>query len=94
MFENKYNPRSSIEESPYGVGRIAKAAVAADFNGDGRNDLLILNDYFGVPFTKPGLGVRIYPANANLGRKAKAESEFMSKQLLVYNFQDFQLKLN
>ena len=77
LFENKYIPRQSIDESPYGIGRIARAALAADYNGDGRSDLLILNDYFGVPFTKPGLGLRIYPANANLGRKAKSDSEFI-----------------
>ena len=35
-----------------------------------------MNDYFGVPLNKPNLGFRIYPANANLGRKAKEDSQY------------------
>ena len=90
LFENKYRPRRSINEDPHGVGRIARGALAADYNGDGRTDLLLLNDYFGAPFTKPGLGIRIYPANANLGRAARSDGEFIETILPPFLAGDLQ----
>ena len=77
LIENKYSPRTSIEEDPYGEGRIGTGTVSADFDGDGRVDILILNHHYGMPFVKPGLGLRVYPGANHLGRAAKGAHDYI-----------------
>lgn len=72
LIEGKYKPRQSIDDDLYAVGRIGWGAVSADFNGDGRIDLYVLNGHFGVPFQTAELGFHIYPAGENLGREKSA----------------------
>ncbi len=71
LIEDKYKPRKSIEEDPFGIGRIGFGAQAGDFNGDGLVDLLVLNHHYGMPFTEPSLGFKIYPTKENIGRDKK-----------------------
>lgn len=73
LIENKYTPRTSIEEDPYREGRIGQGVITADFNGDKKVDILVLNAHYGTPFTIPGLGLRIYPAANHLGREDKQD---------------------
>ena len=68
LTENKYVPRTSPEEDPYGVGRIGWGAAAADFNADGRMDLLVLNHHYGMGFVELEYGVTIFPPSENIGR--------------------------
>ncbi|MEO1714206.1 MAG: VCBS repeat-containing protein, partial [Bacteroidota bacterium] len=68
LTENKYVPRTSPEEDPYGVGRIGWGAAAADFNADGRMDLLVLNHHYGMGFVELEYGVTIFPPTENIGR--------------------------
>ncbi len=79
--ENKYNPRKSIEDERYRPGRIGRGAVGADFNGDGRVDLLILNAQYGTPFTVPGFGMRFYPGANYMGRKDKDDLEYVESHM-------------
>jgi len=81
LVENKYKPRESLEDNKYGEGRIGKGALSADFNGDGRMDLLILNAHYGMPFSVPGLGIRIYPGANYMGRVDKDETEFIESHV-------------
>lgn len=60
LVENKLHPRSSAEEDELGPGRIAYGAVPADFNGDGRLDLYVLNAHRGQPFQSHELGLRAH----------------------------------
>lgn len=68
LIENKYKPRTSIKQDEFGVGRIARGAVAADFDGDGRVDLYVLNAHHGMWFQTEETGVPIYSSPDNLGR--------------------------
>ena len=60
LVENKLHPRSSADEDELGPGRIAYGAVPADFNGDGRLDLYVLNAHRGQPFQSHELGLRAH----------------------------------
>ncbi len=68
LVEGKYHPRASLEEDETQPGRIAWGAVSADFNGDGRLDLYVLNGHHGLLMQTHQLGMRVYPARRNLGR--------------------------
>ncbi|MEM6927515.1 MAG: VCBS repeat-containing protein, partial [Myxococcota bacterium] len=74
LIEEKYRPRRSASDDPSGPGRIGVGAVAADFDGDGRRDLYVLNLHRGVPFQTDQLGMRVYPARENLGRDARVDA--------------------
>ncbi len=89
LIENKYKPRNSVDDDPYGVGRIAFGAQAADFNGDGLVDLLVLNHHYGMPFTDKDLGVRVYPTKANIGREKK-DLKYVVTSLPPYYKSDMQ----
>lgn len=67
--ENKYQPRNSVEEDPHGIGRVSFGSCAADFNGDGRIDILALGSHYGMPHVDLSLGVTIFPPSENIGRK-------------------------
>jgi len=71
LIENKYRPRKSVDEDPFGIGRIAMGAQAGDFNGDGLVDLLVLNHHYGMPFMEKEMGIKIYPTKENIGRDQK-----------------------
>ena len=73
LFENKYRPRKSINESEANPGRISWGAVSADFNGDGRNDLYILNVHYGLLHQTDELGLPVYPTKDAIGRDAKRD---------------------
>ena len=77
LIENKYEPRESIEDNPYKEGRIGYGVVTADFNGDKKVDILVLNSHYGTPFGALGTGMRIYPGANYLGRKDKDNSKFI-----------------
>ncbi len=81
LIENKYTPRTSVEDDPYAEGRIGTGTVTADFDGDGRIDILILNHHYGTPFVKPGLGMRVYPGANHLGRDAKEASDYIETNI-------------
>lgn len=68
LFEGKYKPRETLDDDAYAPGRVARGAVAADFNGDGKLDIYVLNGHFGVPYQVPEVGVPIYPTGTNIGR--------------------------
>ncbi len=68
LIENKFNPRKSIKEDELRQGRIGVGALAADFNGDGRLDLYVLNYHYGIPFQTKELAMKIYPSKNNIGR--------------------------
>ncbi len=73
LAENKYIPRTSIQEDEFGPGRIATSAMAADLNGDGLQDLLIGNSHDGIPFQTHDLGLRVYPSKDNVGHHERRE---------------------
>ncbi len=73
LIEGKYQPRDSLEEDELGMGRIGWGAVSADFNGDGRLDLYVLNGHFGIMLQTGELALPVYPAPNNLGREARRE---------------------
>ena len=77
LIENKYEPRTSIDDDPYKEGRISFGVVTADFNGDKMIDILVLNNHYGTPFTVPGRGMRIYPGANHLGRSDKDNLDFI-----------------
>jgi len=79
--ENKYKPRKSIKDDKYRTGRIGRAATTADFNGDGRIDLLILNAHYGMPFCVPGYGIRIYPGANFMGRKNRDGLDYIESHM-------------
>ncbi|NKB24369.1 MAG: hypothetical protein GKR87_08350 [Kiritimatiellae bacterium] len=68
LIENKYKPRSSIQEDEFRIGRIATSVVAADVNGDGLQDLIVGNTHDGIPFQTEALAMPSYPARENIGR--------------------------
>lgn len=73
LIEEKYRPRTSAGDDEHGPGRVSIGAVAADFDGDGRKDLYVLNHHNGLGFQTDQLGMRVYPARENLGRDAIRE---------------------
>ncbi len=73
LIEGKYRPRSSIDDDPYTIGRIGEGAISADFNGDGRLDLYLLNGHFGLPYQTHEVGARVYPPRRNLGRQGRTD---------------------
>lgn len=73
LIEGKYQPRSRIDEDESGPGRIPWGAVSADFNGDGRLDLYVLNAHYGLLHQTQELGLPVYPAPENLGRPERRE---------------------
>lgn len=75
LIENKYSPRKKINEDEFGVGRVARAAVAADFNGDGLMDLYVLNAHYGLPHQTEETAMRLYPVESNLGREDRESRE-------------------
>ncbi len=77
LIEGKYQPRNSVDEDELGMGRIGWGAVSADFNGDGRVDLYILNGHFGIMIQTREVGFPVYPAPRNLGREARREPVIM-----------------
>ena len=81
LIENKYTPRTSLDESPLGPGRISQGAMVADFNGDGRVDILVLNGHYGAPFNVPGFGLRVYPGANHLGRMDKKDTEYIETNI-------------
>jgi len=81
IIENKYVPRTSLEDDSKSPGRNSQGAIAGDFNGDGRIDLFILNSHWGAPFAIPGLGLRIYPGANHLGRVDKDELDYIEATL-------------
>ncbi len=81
LIENKYEPRTSLEDDPYSPGRNSQGALTGDFNGDGRIDLFVLNSHWGAPFAAPGLGLRIYPGANHLGRVDKDELDYIETVL-------------
>ncbi|WNJ18771.1 CRTAC1 family protein [Pontibacter sp. G13] len=83
LCENKYVPRTSVEEDPHGVGRVAFGAVSADFNGDGRVDLLVLNHHYGMPMIALEYGIKVFPPSENIGRAA-SEKRYIRTTLPPY----------
>ncbi|MEA3292226.1 MAG: CRTAC1 family protein [Pseudomonadota bacterium] len=75
LIENKYRPRESVDEDEFSPGRIGVGAIAADFNGDGRLDLYVLNFHYGLLAQTEEFGVPVYPAMDNLGREARNSRE-------------------
>ena len=75
LIENKYKPRNKITDDPFSPGRISYGAVAADFNGDGRQDLYVTNNHFGMIAQTEEFAIRVFPTQNNLGRVAKESSE-------------------
>ena len=73
LIEGKYKPRNSVAEDEFAVGRIASGAVSADFNGDGRLDLYVLNSHYGLSYQDARFGLPAYPARDNLGRDERRE---------------------
>ena len=71
LIENKYQPRESVKDDEFAIGRMSTGAVAADFNGDGRLDLWVTDDLAGLPFTTEETALRGYPAQRNIGREEK-----------------------
>ncbi len=77
IIEGKYQPRNSVDDDELGMGRIGWGAVSADFNGDGRVDLYVLNGHFGVMIQTREVGFPVYPAQRSLGREARREPVIM-----------------
>ena len=76
--ESKYRPRTTLEDDENRIGRVGVAAVAADFNGDGKMDLYVVNQHYGVPYQTDATASRIYPTKGgNVGRKEKKEPYLM-----------------
>lgn len=73
MFEGKYQPRESLADDELAIGRIGWGAISADFNGDGRVDLYVMNGHLGIMIQTKEVGFPVYPAHRNLGREAKRE---------------------
>ncbi len=81
LIENKYKPRTSLEDDPYAPGRISRGAIVADYNGDGRVDILVLNGHYGAPFNVPGFGLRVYPGANHLGRMDKDDTDYIETNI-------------
>ena len=73
LIEGKYRPRTAADQDETGPGRLALGAVSADFNGDGRIDLYVLNAQFGISFQTEQMGIPVYPPLDQLGRDARRE---------------------
>ncbi|NKB25676.1 MAG: hypothetical protein GKR87_15150 [Kiritimatiellae bacterium] len=59
---DKCRPRTALKDDELRIGRISSASVAADFNGDGKIDLYVLNKHYGAPHQTDETVSRIYPA--------------------------------
>ena len=92
--ENKFKPRKNTSEDKYAPGRIGRGALAADFNGDGKVDLLLLNAHYGTPFTVPGFGMRFYPGANYMGRKDKADVEYVESHMPEFLIGDMKDGIN
>lgn len=77
LIEDKYVPRADVEQDELGPGRIGTGSVAADFDGDGRTDLYVLNSHFGLAFQTEETAMRVYPAGDNPGRAARSDGEYL-----------------
>ena len=78
LIEDKYEPRDSLDDDEGAPGRIGSGAIAADFNGDGRLDLYVLNALHGSPHQTPEMAMRVYPARDNEGRDARETRQYLA----------------
>lgn len=76
LIENKYRPRKSLDDDEFAPGRIARGAAAADFNGDGRLDLIVANGHDGLPYQTHEFGLKVYPSRDNIGRESRSTSNY------------------
>lgn len=76
LIENKYRPRESLSDDEFAPGRIGRGAIAADFNGDGRLDLLIANGHDGLPYQTHEFGLKVYPSRDNIGRVSRSSNDY------------------
>lgn len=81
LIENKYQPRRSLSDDPYAPGRIGRGAVPADFDGDGRVDLLVANGHDGLPYQTDRFGLKVYSSRDNLGRGARDDDYVVLRTL-------------
>ncbi|WKD51542.1 CRTAC1 family protein [Microbulbifer spongiae] len=91
LIENKYLPRKGIKDNEFSVGRIARAAVAADLNGDGLMDLYVLNAHYGMAVQNEETAMPFYPVETNLGREDRNSKEpllFMAPPFLRVGMED------
>ncbi|NKB24317.1 MAG: hypothetical protein GKR87_08080 [Kiritimatiellae bacterium] len=77
LIENKYRPRTRIDEDEFLPGRIGSAAAPADFNGDGKIDLYVCNSHYGLLHSNEKLGVPVYPAQENIGRATRSSNDVL-----------------
>ncbi len=84
LIENKFNPRVNIKDDESRPGRIGVGAIAADFNGDGRLDLYVLNHHYGLPYQTEKLSVKIYPSKENIGRGPYRWRDFVHLRAPVF----------
>ncbi len=71
VVENYLFPRQNVSDSEKRWGRMSGGAVAADFNGDGRPDLLVGNYLTGMMWTDPATQRIIPPFISPDGREAR-----------------------
>ena len=78
LVENFLFPRSSIKDSTDSEARKATIAVAADFNSDGLQDLLVGNALPGMPHSHPKTQRLLPPTIYPIGRETRTSSQPMS----------------
>ncbi len=89
LIENFLFPRAAVADTARRVGRISALAVAADLNGDGRQDLVVGNSMPGMPWSHPKtqrvMGQFVRP----VGREAVRTKTPMRGQglSLIHNYQ-------
>ena len=71
LVENYLFPREHVGDSEQRYGRQSVVAVAADFNADGRPDLLVGNGLYGMWWSHPKTQRVLFPFVSPTGREAR-----------------------